>query len=304
MASIKPYGKGEYRAQVARKGVRDSQVFTSKGAAVAWAGQREAEIMAGDRGEVPNLTVADLLKRYEREVSKKKKGRRWEEIRLRAIGRDRLGLVKLRQLDAPHVSDWQQRRLEVVSEPSVRRERNLLNNVFEIALKEWRWLKKNPFYGIRRPKDGRSRKRTASDVEVKILLGMASESLRRTIVFALETGMRAGEIALPPVISGSVATLYDSKNGESRDVPLSEKAIEVWGDGIHLTAGSISTMFAKLCEEAKIEGLTFHDLRHTAATRLAKKLDLFELCRMFGWKDPRHALIYYNETAAQIAKKL
>lgn len=303
MASIKPHGDG-WRAQVARKGVRDSQVFKSKGAAVAWAGQREAEIMAGDRGEIPNLTVGDLLRRYEERVTSKKKGRKWEEVRLKAFGRDRLALVKLRQLDAPHASDWQQRRLEAVSEASVRRERNLLNNVFEIAVKEWKWLKKNPFYGIRRPKSGKSRKRVATDHEVKILLGLASNSMSRTITFALETGMRAGEIALPPTIVGRVASLYDSKNGESRDVPLSEKAVEAWGDGINLTAGSISTLFAKLCEEAKIEDLTFHDLRHTAATRLAKKLDLFELCRMFGWKDPRHALIYYNETAAQIAEKL
>jgi integrase len=303
MASIKPFGDG-YRAQIARKGIRDSKVFDSKGAAVAWAGQREAEIMAGDRGQIPNLTVGDLLKRYERDISSKKKGKKWEEIRLQAMGRDRIALVKLRSLDAPHASDWQQRRLEAISESSVRRERNLLNNVFEIAIKEWRWLKKNPFYGIRRPRSGKSRKRVATPAEIKTLTGLASPSMRRTIVFALETGMRAGEIALPPAIVGRVASLYDSKNGESRDVPLSEKAVEAWGDGIELTAGSISAMFAKLCEEAKIEGLTFHDLRHTAATRLAKKLDLFELCRMFGWKDPRHALIYYNETAAQIAKKL
>jgi integrase len=260
--------------------------------------------MAGVRGEIPNLTVAELFKRYEKEVSEGKKGKRWEVVRLTALGRDRLAAVRLRQLDTPHVSDWQQRRLEAVSGASVRRERNLLNNVFEIARKEWHWLRKNPFLGIRRPKDGKSRKRTASPAEIAKLTLRASDKMRRAITIALETGMRCSEIASDPRIKGRVASLVDSKNGEERDVPLSEKAIEAWREPIALTAGSISALFARLCDDLDIEGLTFHDLRHTAATRLAKKLTLLELCKMFGWKDPRHALIYYNEGADQIAKKL
>src|SRR5688572_2510190 len=114
MAAIRPRG-GKYRVEVRMQGVYDSETFASKQAAKAWATRREAEIMGGQRGEIPNLTVAALLERYEREVSKGKKGRRWEEIRLRAIGRDRLATVRLKALDAPHVADWQQRRLEAVS---------------------------------------------------------------------------------------------------------------------------------------------------------------------------------------------
>lgn len=306
MASIKPYPhkKGWWRVQIRRRGVSDSKVFDSKGAATAWAGVREAEIMAGERGDIPNLTVKALLERYERDVSAGKKGRRWESIRLQAIGRDRLAQVRLRQLDAPHVADWQRRRSEAVSGASVRRERNLLNNVFNIAVNEWRWLKSNPFKGVRRPKDGKSRKRLASDEEIEKLTKKASAKLGRAITAALETGMRAGEIASNPEIKGRVAYLLDSKNGEAREIPLSEKAVEALNGGIGLTSGSISELFARLCDDLEIEGLTFHDLRHTAATRLAKRLDLFELCKMFGWKDPRHALIYYNEGAAEIAKKL
>jgi integrase len=186
----------------------------------------------------------------------------------------------------------------------VRRERNLLNNVFEIARKEWRWLTKNPFVGVRRPKDGRARTRLATDAEIDKLLALASPSMRRVIVFALETGMRAGEIASQPQIQGSVAYLLDSKNGDAREVPLSSKAIEAWGDGIHLTAGSISSLFARLCKDAGIKGLTFHDLRGAAITRLARKLDALQLAKMIGHKNPKMLLIYYRETAADIAKQL
>jgi integrase len=303
MASIKPYGEKGWRAQIARRGVRDSQIFTSKGAAVAWAGTREAEIMAGVRGDIPNLTVKALLDRYKREVSKDKKGRRWEEIRLDALQRDRLASVRLRQLDTPHVSEWQQRRLEAVSGASVRRERNLLNNVFEIARKEWKWLAKNPFEGVRRPKDGKARKRIASQAEIAKLTA-ADGSMSRVIVWALETGMRAGEIAQPPEVAGRVATLRDSKNGEEREVPLSDKALEVWQGGFGMTAGSISTLFARRCDALGIKGLTFHDLRATAATRLCKRLNPLQLAKMFGWKDLKQAMTYYREATEDVAKLL
>lgn len=294
---------GLWQAQVARKGMRRSKAFPSKGAAQAWAGQQEAEIMAGDRGEIPNLTVAALLQRYAKEVSRGKKGERWEVIRLTALERDRIALVRLKALDAPHASDWQQRRLQAVSAASVRRERNLLNNVFEIARKEWRWLKKNPFEGVRRPKDGKARDRIATQEELDKLLGMASPAMRRAIVGAVETGMRAGELASNPEIRGRVAYLLDTKNGTAREVPLSEKAVECFPVG--LSAGSISELFARLCEQAGVEGLTFHDLRRTAIVRLAQKLTPMELAKMVGHKDLRMTLnVYYKQDAEAVAAKL
>lgn len=265
----------------------------------------ESEIMAGMRGEIPNLTVAALLERYKREVSKDKKGRRWEEIRLDALQRDRLAAVRLRQLDTPHVADWQKRRMEAVSGASVRRERNLLNNVFEIARKEWKWLKANPFLGVRRPKDGKPRDRIASPDEQALLLKEASPGLGRAITVALETAMRCGEIASRPSIVGNVAKLVDSKNGYGRDVPLSARAKKAFEEGIELTAGSISELFGRLCDELKIPDLTFHDLKHTAMTRLSKKLDPWELAKMTGNRDMNLLLrVYYKHDPEETAKKL
>ena len=55
-------------------------------------------------------------------------------------------------------------------------------------------------------------------------------------------------------------------------------------------------------DDAGIVG-TFHDLRHTAATRLAKVLSVLELCRQFGWTDPKMAMVYFNQSAASIAQR-
>lgn len=305
LASFKRLPSGLWQAQVFRRGVRRSSTFPSKGAAVAWAGQQESDIMAGVRGEVPNLTVAELLRRYREDVSPGKKGARWEIIRLQAWERDRLAVVRLRLLDAPHVADWQERRLKAVSSASVRRERNLLNNVFEIARKEWRWLRKNPFEGVRRPKDGKARTRIASDDEITKLTGAASPALARAIVLALETGMRAGEIAGLAEVRGRVAYLLDTKNGEAREVPMSQRAIEAWSGGIGLSAGSISGLFSRLCEDVGIDGLTFHDLRRTAIVRLAKRLSALELAKMVGHRDLRMTLnVYYKIDSSELASRL
>ncbi len=260
--------------------------------------------MAGVRGEVPNIILAALFDRYIKEVSPEKKGARWEIVRLEALKRDRIAQVRLRQLETPHVSDWQHRRLQAVSSASVRRERNLINNVFEIARKEWHWLKKNPFVGVRRPKDGKARERVATQDELEVLIAGASPNMARAITTALETGMREGEIASNPPINGRVAKLVDTKNGTAREVPLSEKAMEAMRGGIPLTAESIGQMFARLCNISNISGLTFHDLRHNACTQLAKKMNPFDLCKMMGWKDVRMAMRYYKSNAEELAGRL
>ena len=55
---------------------------------------------------------------------------------------------------------------------------------------------------------------------------------------------------------------------------------------------------------AGLENLTFHDTRHEGLTRLARKLDVLDLARMVGHRDPRSLMIYYNATATEIAGRL
>lgn len=304
MASFRRHGNG-WQAEVFKRGVRRAQTFDSKGAARAWAHQLEAEIMAGVRGEIPNLTFGAMLERYGREVSARKKGARWEVVRLQALGRDRIALVKLRAFGPAHVSDWRERRLQAVSGASVRREWNLLSHVCTYAVREWGWLKVNPFKGLSRPAGGKPRTRIASDAELSLLWGRSSPQMGRIITFAVETGMRASEIASQPIVRGRVAYLLDSKNGTAREVPLSATALDAWGSGITMKASSISALFAQLCKEAGIRGLTFHDLRRTAIVRLAEKLQPMELAKMVGHKDLRVTLnTYYRSDPEEVAKKL
>ena len=74
----------------------------------------------------------------------------------------------------------------------------------------------------------------------------------------------------------------------------------------HLTAAKTVAEYAKARTHAGLSGFTFHDTRHTAATRIgmSAKLTLQQMCSMFGWKDPKMALVYFNPKASDIANLL
>lgn len=284
--------------------------FPNKGAAQAWAGQIEAEIMAGVRGEIPDKTFSDLLDRYATEVSAHKKGARWESVRIGLLKRDTLASVRLRRIDATDVAGWRDRRLKAVSEASVRREWNLLSHACNIAVREWRWLKENPFHGVRRPKGGRARERLPTQAEMERLANAAHTPTFQKVLaafhFATETGMRASELCGLERISGTVARLHDTKNGTAREVPLSPRALEGWRNHgpFQISPSSLDANWRKLCKAAGVKDLHFHDSRHVAITQLAQKLDVLELARMVGMKDLRVLMVYYNKPASEIAKKL
>ncbi len=56
--------------------------------------------------------------------------------------------------------------------------------------------------------------------------------------------------------------------------------------------------------ERSVSNVADHDTRHTAATWMAKKVDVLDLCRQFGWSNPKMALLYFNPTASDISKRL
>lgn len=109
-----------------------------------------------------------------------------------------------------------------------------------------------------------------------------------------------------------VVSLEKTKNGDRRQVPLSIRAVDLIEQmrGIDpvrvftVSAASRDSLFRKAKRRAGVSGLSFHDSRALALTRLSKKLNVLELARMVGHRDPRSLMVYYRESAEEIAKKL
>lgn len=319
MASIQKLGK-RWRAQVAIKGQRRSKVFATRQEARDWAAETEIRLRGGARAAVA-VTFSEAMERYAREVSPTKRGHRWEEIRLHRFARDPIGRHRLADLEPRHFAEWRDARLTVVSPGTVIREMTLLRSVLAIAQREWGLLDRHPMDGVRRPSAPPARDRLPTDAELEALALSAGEDLRNATArafhafrFAMETGMRAGEIC--GLTWGAVdverrtAHLPRTKNGTARDVPLSSEAVRLLQalpparTCFGLSSRQLDALWRKLRDRAGVEALTFHDSRHAAITRLAQKLDVMALARMVGHRDIRQLMTYYNEAAEDLAKRL
>lgn len=319
MASFRKRGK-VWRVELYRDGVRESATFPTKQEAAHWALQREAEL-TGTR--LPDKTFGDALARYARDVAPGHKGARWELVRLRSLQAERIAKRPLAALAAPDFAEWRDARVKQVAPGTVAREMTLIRSVLRTAWKEWHWLRASPMADVKLPSSPASRKRRISQDEAdRILLacgvtdtehGTAMQRTGLAFAFALETAMRAGEIVgmqWPDVAEKSVR-LPRTKNGDERKVPLSPRARAILAalprterPVFDLDPGTRDVMFRRAKDAAKVENLRFHDSRAEAIWRLSKKLDVLELARVIGHRDPRSLMIYYQADADELADRL
>ena len=314
--------------QIEVRGSRDAATLPTKREAQEWAARRALELRAVADGTVGTLkTLRDALRQYSREVTPAKRGWQKETIRLAAFERQALPLdKKLQAVTAADIAAWRDARLRVNSRGSVLRDMTLLSSVFEVARRDWGWLSGNPMGDVRRPAEPDHRERIISGPEVRNMLRAlgwsrgpvrsVSGAVAQCFVLALQTGMRAGELCglRWADVRGDYVVLHagTTKTGKGRNVPLmptAQRTIErMRGFDDELVFGlksqSLDALFRKARGRAGLAGFTFHDARHTAATRLAGRLHILDLCRMFGWRSTTQALTYYNATASDIAARL
>lgn len=122
------------------------------------------------------------------------------------------------------------------------------------------------------------------DADVQAFLAKAGPQLRLPFLLALWTGQRRGDVLRMPwgAYDGATIRLTQSKGKRRVVVPLTADlravldatkrraaVICVTSRGTRWTGHGFSASFRKACIAAGIEGLTFHDLRGTAVTRLA-----------------------------------
>jgi integrase len=110
-----------------------------------------------------------------------------------------------------------------------------------------------------------------------------------------------------------VAHLNMTKNGSSRNVPLSSEAItllrslphDISGYVFPITFSSLRGLWNRVRRRAGISGLNFQDLRHEATSRFFEKgLNVMEVATITGHKDLRMLQRYTHLRAEDLAKKL
>lgn len=341
MASYFKRGDLQWQVKIRRKGYPpQSRTFNSRAEAEAWASTVESEMARGifvSRHEAENTTMSEALDRYQQEISVLKKGASTEAIYIRYWNHHTLGRRSLASIRSTDIATWRDERLKSVSSGTVNRELNFLSHVFTIAIKEWGMASLvNPVSQIRRPKNPASRDRRLLPDELKAIFSHTdSPNIKPIILFAIETGMRRGEIAgmvwNMVDLNKRTVILSETKNGEKRIVPLSQEAVRlltdlprrldgsVWG----MTQDAITKAFiralsrARAAYEKECQGngtksetsflteITFHDLRHEATSRFFEKgLNPMQVAAITGHKTFQMLKRYTHLSAEDLAKML
>jgi integrase len=326
MASIRHRGN-RWQARVSRIGFPpETKSFTTRQEAERWTRSIESEMDKGtyvSRSEAEATTFKDIIERYIADVCPTKRGGVDETIRLRATCRTKLAKLSMAALTPKAVAAYRDERLKQVKPGTVIRELAYLSSIVNHARNEWGINITNPIASVRRPSAPQGRDRLlSSDEETRLLAALVPNGRRNTwllpaTVLSLETAMRRSELLQLrwSNIDLGIQTAYlpMTKNGTARTVPLSTKAVGVLTHLPHCTDGrvfpikgdTLHAAFKKACDRAGIQDFRWHDLRHTAITRLAEKLpNLIELAAVSGHRSLTMLKRYYHPSASELAKKL
>lgn len=175
-----------------------------------------------------------------------------------------------------------------ITNTTVNRDIEVLRKMFNIAIDNG-WLNKNPCNHVKKLReDNKIERYLTPDEEIRLLNAcIGGYSYVKPIVqFALNTGMRKGEILGLKWkcinFHDKKITLLETKNGKKRDVPINSVVFSILKDAKtkkcceYVFANPLTkTRFSDLkkawctvCKVADVKNFRFHDLRHTAATRM------------------------------------
>jgi integrase len=211
----------------------------------------------------------------------------------------------------PHLIDqFKAERIKEVKPATVNRSLECLKSLFNKAISWQKFVGANPVKQIKLLKENNKRLRFLEREEIIRLLANCQKHLKPIVIIALNTGMRRGEILglkwRDIDIRRGIIYLYNTKNGEKRELPINEQVktalirtrkhpqseyIFCNKDGSRMT--HVSKSFATALRKSGIKDFKFHDMRHTFASHLVMVgIDLNTVRELLGHKSLAMTLRY------------
>ncbi len=322
MATFLQRENGKWQAKIRLNGKNTSKTFSTKKEAERWATTQEAEMHKGtwqDNSIAESTNFASIIKQFSETVLPLKKSGRQDQSRCQLLI-ERLGHIKLSRVTTFELSKARDEWSTIYAPASVKNLLGLVNRIMKYAQIELGvfFPQGLPVEQMRKPIVRNQRDRRLTNTELQKLIAQCPKDLKYVILFAIETAARRGEIAKltwPDIhLNDRYARLRDTKNGEDRKVPLTNKALQLLQSipkrednrvFSYTHPDSITTAFKRTCEQAGINNLHFHDLRHEATSRLFEAgLNVMEAASVTGHKELRMLQRYTHLKPADIADKL
>lgn len=168
-----------------------------------------------------------------------------------------------------------------------------------VAAARWGWrehsmCEHDPGAGITVPQVRNQRQVYGSRADMlRAARAMTNRQARMALRIAFYSGMRLSEIKRAEP-RGTAWVLDDTKNGNPRIVPIHERAA-VCARHFNRSTPKITIQrnWERARDKAGLEGMHFHDWRHSAASELINaKVDLYTVGRILGHKDARSTQRY------------
>jgi integrase len=261
------------------------------------------------------------VRRYKETITKGKRGADYERIILDAFLRHPLCSKPLSTISGRDFAAYRDQRLKGISPPSLKRQLSPIRNLFEVARDEWGLpIRENPLSKLRLSIPQHRRERRLKDGELDRLTlfaqGCRNELVLPIILFALETGTRRGEILSLKWVDvhweGRSVLLPQTKNGHSRTIPLSTRALAILKSIpktdariFPISGNAFRLAWDRVRSRAEIPDFRFHDFRHEAISRFFELgLSVPEVALISGHRDARMLFRYTHPARETILKKL
>jgi integrase len=317
---------GKWRVEIRKigsKGIHKS--FIVKDEAIRFARETEVKI---EQGLYQDLTLAkttklkDVLAQYRDRVSVNKKGYDQERYKINKIIRSDIADKTLSQLTPLVLFEYIEQQKKLYTASTVNKSITIVNLALNFAERFLGIsLNKNPLKFIKRLKESQFVGQVIEPHEEALLLKHAEFSklywLKTAIILGIDCGLRRGEIlklkAEDINYSNCTAILRDTKNGETREIGLSQRAIQeikklpITIDGKLFPCKRLDTFTFYYNQLKKWSGVKkrFHDTRHTFASRSTTSgWSITEIAAQGGWKQLQVLKRYTHIKAEYLAKKM
>ncbi len=292
----------------------------TKTVAQARLGERKRQVRLGQLdmigAKIPTLSdfSSDYLS-YVRDTVAKRSWKR-DELSLSHLN-NFFGDLKLSALTSKDILDYQSKRLKDGMKPAtVNRELACLRYLFNVAKQRGSFFGDNPVSKVKSLEMNNQVERVLTSEEEERLLASCFPHLRAILICALNTGMRKGEILNLTWddidFENNVITIeaINTKSKKLKRIPVNDKLRKVlleqklktgFSEHVFLnsqgnpypSSGSLNRSFEMACRKAEIRGLRFHDLRHTAATRMIESgASIVAVSRILGHADLKTTMRY------------
>ena len=317
---------GKWRVEIRKigsKGIHKS--FIVKDDAIRFARETEVKI---EQGLYQDLTLAkttklkDVLAQYRDRVSINKKGYEQERYKINKIIRSDIADKTLSQLTPIVLFEFIEQQKKLYTASTINKSITIINLALKFAERFLGVsLNKNPLKFIKRLKESQFIGKVIEPHEEVLLLKHVEFSklywLKTAIILGIDCGLRRGEIlklkSEDVNYNNSTAILRDTKNGETREIGLSSRAIKelkklpVSIDGKLFPCKRLDTFTFYYKQLQRWSGVKkrFHDTRHTFASRSSTSgWSITEIAAQGGWKQLQVLKRYTHIKAEYLAKKM